>query len=76
MALTVLATGLNLPCGSILPVILPVLRSGAFLARLHKGRLSTMVATMLVSLGTGGAALIGTAAAGFRQSPSSSAAHG
>jgi glucokinase len=66
MALTVLATGGIYLAGGIPPAILPVLRGGPFLARLHdKGRLSPMVAPMPVSVVTGRAALVGAAAAGL-----------
>jgi glucokinase len=69
MALTVLATGGIYLAGGIPPAILPVLRSGPFLNRLHdKGRLSALVAAMPVSVVTGRAALVGAAMAGFRQS--------
>jgi glucokinase len=66
MALTVLATGGIYLAGGIPPAILPVLRGGRFLERLHdKGRLSAIVAAMPVSVVTGQAALIGAATAGF-----------
>ena len=68
MALTVLATGGIYLAGGIPPAIVPVLRAGPFLARLHnKGRLTPVVAAMPVSVVTGRAALVGAATAGFRQ---------
>jgi glucokinase len=66
MALTVLATGGIYLAGAIPPAILPVLRRGPFLSRIHdKGRLSPIVAAIPVSVVTGRAALIGAVAAGL-----------
>jgi len=67
LALTVLARGGIYLAGGIPPAILPVLRDGPFLPRLHdKGRLSQVVAAMPVQVVTGQAALVGAATAGLR----------
>jgi glucokinase len=66
MALTVMATAGIYLAGGIPPAILPVLRRGSFLSRIHdKGRLSPIVSAMPVFVVTGRAALIGAAAAGL-----------
>jgi glucokinase len=67
LALTVLATGGIYLAGGIPSAILPLLRSGPFLARLRdKGRLSRLVAAMPVYVVLGPAALVGAATAGLR----------
>jgi len=81
LALTVLATGGIYLAGGLSPAVLPLLRSGPFLARLHdKGRMSSVVAAMPVYVVTGNAALIGAAVAGLRQpdgpAPAASAPRG
>ncbi|HEV8649832.1 MAG TPA: glucokinase [Actinomycetes bacterium] len=67
LALTVLARGGIYLAGGIPPAILPLLRNGPFLPRLHaKGRLTQVVAAMPVHVVTGHAALVGAATAGLR----------
>ena len=67
LALTVLATGGIYLAGGIPQAVLPLLRSGPFLARLRdKGRLSRLVAAMPVYVIVGPAALVGAATAGLR----------
>ena len=66
LALTVLATGGVFLAGGLPPAVLPLLRSGPFLARFRdKGRLSRVVAAVPVYVVMGPAALVGAAAAGL-----------
>ena len=66
LGLTVLATGGVFLAGGLPPAVLPLLRSGPFLARFRdKGRLSRVVKAVPVYVVMGPAALVGAAAAGL-----------